>query len=173
MPKIQRCHQTQSISQFHNSTPTSQSQNVFLDNPIYENALKPYDTAWERICGHDADTLNCMKPWLPGPMVVKQHSDWTQHNHQMAQPSSTSADKLKKLRRDGQIQESQGTGQIGSKKGSDMISSSETKSLKELSCQTENYMSPVPLLPPISPISQQNSSPAPGEEVQVTVELCL
>src|SRR5882757_1551890 len=154
MPKVQRCHKTLSISEFHSNTPTSQSQNVFLDNPIYKNALKLYNTAWERVCGHDVDTLNHMRPWLPGPMVVKQHSDWTQHNHQMARPSSTSADRLKKLRRDGQIQESQGTGQIGSKKGSDMTNSLETKLPKESSWQTENYMSPVPLLPPISPTSQ-------------------
>ena len=84
MPKAQRCHKTLSISEFHNNTPISQSQNVFLDNPIYKNALKPYDTVWEKTCGHDVDTLNCMRPWLLGPMVIKQHLDWTQVNQQMA-----------------------------------------------------------------------------------------
>src|SRR5882757_3782563 len=131
MPKAQRCHQTQSISQFHNNTPTSLSQNVFLDNPIYKNALKPYDTVWERTCGHDVDTLNRMRPWLPGPMVIKQHLDWTQPNQQMARPSVTSANKLRKLRRSGQTQELLETGQTGSKKESVMTNSSEARSLKK------------------------------------------
>src|SRR5882757_2411236 len=98
MPKVQRCHKTLSISEFHNNTPISQNQNVFLDNHIYKNALKPYNIAWERVCGHDVDTLNRMRPWLPGPMVVKQHLDWTQPNQQMAHPSDISANKLRELR---------------------------------------------------------------------------
>src|SRR5882757_10379180 len=102
MTRTQRCYQTQPISQFHNNTPIKLNQNVFLDNPIYRNALKLYDTAWEKTCGHNADTLNHMRPWLPGPMVIKQHLDWTQPNQQMACPSDTSANKLKELRRSGQ-----------------------------------------------------------------------
>src|SRR5882757_8761627 len=133
MPKAQRCHQTQSISQFHNNTPTNSNQNVFLDSPTYKNALKPYDTVWERTCGHDADTLNRMRPWLPGPMVIKQRLDWTQPNQQMARPSATSANKLRELRRSGQTQEWPETGQTGSKRESIMINSSKVRSLKESS----------------------------------------
>src|SRR5882757_4152377 len=90
MPRTQRYHKTQSISQFHNNTPVSPNQNVFLDNPIYRNALKPYNTVWEKTCGHDADTLNHMRLWLLGPMVIKQHLDWTPLNQQMAHPSDIS-----------------------------------------------------------------------------------
>src|SRR5882757_8430009 len=173
MPKAQRCHQTQSISQFCNNTPTSSNQNVFLDSPIYKNALKPYDTVWEKTCGHDADTLNRMRPWLPGPMVVKQHLDWTQPNQQMACPSDISANRLKELRRSGQTQEWPEIGQIGSRKESAMTNSFEAKSPKESSLRKESCTNQIPLLPPISPTSQRNYSPAPGDKVQVTVDLCL
>src|SRR5882757_881475 len=91
----------------------------------------------------------------------------------MARPSDTSANKLKELRRNGQTQEWPEIGQIGSKKESAMINSSEAKSLKESSWKKESCTSQIPLLPPISPTSQRNYSPTPGDKVQVTVELCL
>ena len=71
MPKdTQRCHKTLSILEFHKHTQTSQIQDSLLEHPTLKNALKPYDNVWEKTCGYNADTLNHMKPWLPGPMVV-------------------------------------------------------------------------------------------------------
>src|SRR5882757_8032991 len=91
----------------------------------------------------------------------------------MARPSDTSANKLKELRRNGQTQEWPRTGQIGSRKESAMTNSFEVKLPKKSSWREESYTSQIPLLPPISPTSQRNYSPAPGDKVQVTVELCL
>src|ERR1700733_15957128 len=103
MPKAQT---TMSISEFHKLTPISTTHNAFQEKPMFKNALNSSSTVWENMCGHDANTLTRMKPWLPGPMVVKRSFNWDQADRhlQMAHPSNKSRKRLQEERARGTIQ---------------------------------------------------------------------
>src|SRR5882757_10483175 len=100
MHQTQRCRNTQSILEFHKNTPTqtrfSQSS---LEIPMFENALKPYSTVWDRVEGNGLDTVNCMRPWSQGPLVKKPYSQPQPGDQRRMIPLSITKERLREFKK--------------------------------------------------------------------------
>ena len=97
--QLQRCHQTQSLSQFR-------SRFVINPTPIpsdhqrhFANALRTSGTVWERTSHATPDLVSRLQPWQPGATVRRPptRSTPTKEVRQVI-PLEASRERLKKLR---------------------------------------------------------------------------